>query len=50
MNFFTNPYWFGRPGPFTYNVDYIMATILFLALAIALPIFLRKANEVELKV
>ena len=49
MGFFTNHDWFGRPGPFAYNVDYIVAIILFLALAVALPIFLRKAKKETIK-
>jgi len=42
MNFFTNPDWFGRPGPFAYNLEYIIAIVVLIALSFILPIFLRK--------
>ena len=44
MNFFTNPDWFGRPGPFAYNTEYIIATILLVVLAFIFPI-LRRIND-----
>ena len=49
MNFFTNPDWFGRPGPFAYNADYIVFIILSIALAFVFPILLRKAKQKTVK-
>ena len=45
MNFFTNPDWFGRPGPFAYNLEYIIAIVILISLSFVLPIFLRKKEE-----
>ena len=49
MNFFTNPDWFGRSGPFAYNIDYIVFIILAITLAFVLPILLRKAQTKTIK-
>lgn len=49
MNFFTNPDWFGRPGPFAYNIEYIIAIVLLISLAFVLPILLRKKQTSTIK-
>lgn len=49
MNFFTNPDWFGRPGPFAYNIEYIIAIVLLISLAFVLPILLRKKQMLTIK-
>ena len=49
MKFFTATDWFGRSGPFAYNLDYIVAIVMFLALAIILPILLRKKGNVTIR-
>ena len=49
MNFFTNPDWFGRPGPFAYNTEYIIAIVLLISLAFVLPCLLRKKQASTIK-
>lgn len=49
MDFFTNPDWFGRPGPFAYNTDYIIFIILSIAFAFIFPVILRKAEQKTVK-
>ena len=49
MSFFENPDWFGRPGPFAYNTEYIIATILLVVLAFIFPILLRKKQPTTIK-
>ncbi len=49
MNFFTNPDWFGRPGPFAYNTEYIIAIVLLISLAFVLPCLLRKKQTSTIK-
>ena len=40
--FFESNDWFGRPGPFAYNTEYIIFIVLSLVFAVVLPILLRK--------
>ena len=49
MNFFTNPDWFGRPGPFAYNLEYIIFIALSLIMAVVIPILLRKKSTKTIK-
>ena len=49
MNFFTNPDWFGRPGPFAYNLEYIVFIVLAIVFAFVLPILLRKKDKKTIK-
>ncbi len=49
MNFFTNPDWFGRSGPFAYNVEFIVCTVLLVALTFIIPILLRKKEQKTIK-
>ena len=50
MKFFTNPDWFNRPGPFAYNIDYIIFIVLAIAFAFVLPIILKKAKQKTIKI
>ena len=50
MNFFTNPDWFGRSGPFAYNTEYIVFMVLAIALAFILPVLLRKTQARTIKI
>ena len=49
MNFFENPDWFGRPGPFAYNLEYIIFIVLAVAFAFIAPILLRKKDKKTIK-
>ena len=49
MNFFTNPDWFGRPGPFAYNAEFIICALLLVALTFIIPILLRKKENAPIK-
>ncbi len=49
MNFFENPDWFGRTGPFAYNLEYIIFIVLAIAFAIVFPILLRKKDKKVIK-
>jgi hypothetical protein len=49
MAFFNSPDWFGRPGPFAYNTEYIIVIFLSIILAFVLPILLRKAQHKTIK-
>ena len=49
MNFFENPDWFGRPGPFAYNLEYIIFIVLAIAFAVIFPILLRKKDKKTIK-
>ena len=49
MNFFTNPDWFGRPGPFAYNTEFIICAILLVALTFIIPILLRGKEQKTIK-
>ncbi len=49
MSFFTNPDWFGRTGPFAYNLEYIIFIIIALAFAFIFPIILRKKQAKTVK-
>ena len=40
--FFESNDWFGRPGPFAYNTEYIIFIVLSIVFAFVLPILLRK--------
>lgn len=49
MNFFENPDWFGRPGPFAYNTEYLIFIALAIAFAFIFPILLRKKDKKTIK-
>lgn len=49
MNFFTNPDWFNRPGPFAYNTEYIIFIALAIIFAFVCPILLRKKEQKSVK-
>lgn len=49
MAFFDSSDWFGRPGPFAYNTEYIIVIILSIILAVVLPILLRKTDHKKIK-
>jgi hypothetical protein len=50
MSFFNSPDWFGRPGPFAYNLDYIVFIAISIIFAFVLPIALRGAKEKTVKI
>ena len=49
MNFFTNPDWFNRPGPFAYNTEYIIFIVLSIIFAFICPIMLKKKDNKTIK-
>ena len=49
MNFFSSPDWFGRPGPFAYNAEYIIFIFISVIFSFVLPILLRKSNKKTIK-
>ena len=49
MNFFENPDWFNRPGPFAYNLEYIVFIVLAIAFAFVFPVLLRKKDSKTIK-
>ena len=49
MNFFTNPDWFGRSGPFAYNLEYLVFIIIAIAFSVVFPIILRKKQSKTVK-
>lgn len=49
MNFFENPDWFGRPGPFAYNLEYIVFMVLAIAFVFVLPILLKGKDKKIIK-
>ena len=49
MNFFTNPDWFHRPGPFAYNTEYIIFIVLSIIFAFICPIMLKKKDNKTIK-
>lgn len=49
MDFFSSPDWFGRPGPFAYNTEYIVFIILSIIFSFILPILLRKTKQGTIK-
>ena len=49
MNFFENPDWLGRPGPFAYNLEYIVFMVLAIVFTFILPILLKKKDTKTVK-
>lgn len=50
MSFFTSEDWFGRSGPFAYNIEYIVFIALSVVFAFVLPILLRKTQKKTIKI